>query len=177
MNLAIVISLLAALALVSALAFLLRKVGSGSIGLPLTSEWIDDLSLNRYRPMLRMLDGRDIEFLRSQPGYTPAIAKKLRAQRTQIFRSYLRSLETDFGRVCSAIKVVMLQSEYDRPDLAKALLRQQVTFACAMLSVRARLCLYSMGVSGVEVSSLVGIFDSMQLELLNMFPAAQPIAA
>jgi hypothetical protein len=177
MNFAITISLLAALALVSALTFLLRKLASGSNGLPLTSEWIDDLSLNRYRPMLRMLDGRDIEFLRSQPGYTPDIAKKLRSQRTQIFGSYLRSLETDFGRVCSAIKVVMVQSECDRPDLAQALLRQQVTFACAMFSVRAHLFLYSMGVSGVEVSKLVRIFDSMRVELLTMAPAAGCMAA
>jgi hypothetical protein len=177
MTWAIAISLLAALALVSALAFLLRKVGSGSHGLPVTSEWIDDLSLNRYRPMLRMLDGRDIAFLRTQPGYTPDIARKLRSQRTQIFRGYLRSLETDFGRVCSAIKVVMLQSKYDRPELAEALLRQQVTFACAMVSVRARLFLYSVGVSGVEVSNLVKIFDSMRLELLTLAPAAGRMAA
>jgi hypothetical protein len=163
--------MLGALALVSVLAFLLRKVGSGSDGLPITSEWIDDLSLNRYRPMLQMLDGRDIAFLQTQPGYTPDIAKKLRSQRTQIFRSYLRSLEADFGRVCSAIKVVMLQSSNDRPELAKALLRQQLIFTCAMLSVRAHLFLYSMGLSGVKVSSLVKIFDSMRRELLTMVPA------
>src|SRR5580693_4316265 len=147
MNFAIALSLFTGLALVSALAYLIRKVGSAGKDLPVTSEWIDDLSLDRYRPMLRMLDGSDIAFLRSQPGFTPDMAKKLRAQRTQIFRGYLRSLETDFGRVCSAIKLIMLQSKHDRPELAEALLRQQVTFACAMLSVRGRLLLYSMGVS------------------------------
>jgi hypothetical protein len=177
MNLPIIISLLTALALVSVLAFLLRKVASGNNGLPLTSEWIDDLSLDRYRPMMQMLDGRDIEFLCSQPGYTPDIAKKLRSQRTRIFRSYLSSLEADFGRVCSAIKVVMLQSDCDRPELAEGLLRQQVTFAFAMLSVRAHLFLYSMGLSGVKVSNLVKIFDSMRVELLTMVPATRQMAA
>jgi hypothetical protein len=177
MNLAIAISLLATLALVSVLAYLIRKVGSAGKALPVTSEWIDDLSLDRYRPMLRMLDGSDIAFLRSQPGFTPDMAKKLRTQRTQIFRGYLRSLETDFGRVCAAIKLVMLQSKYDRPELAESLLRQQVTFACAMLSVRGRLCLYSLGVSGVEVSKLVNIFDCMRLELRTMVPATGQMAA
>jgi hypothetical protein len=100
------------------------------------------------------------------------MANKLRTQRTQIFRGYMRNLETDFGRVCSAIKVVMLQSQHDRPELAEALVRQQVTFACAMLSVRARVFLYSMGICGVEVSKLMRIFDSMQLDLRTMIPAA-----
>src|SRR5580658_8849945 len=119
MNLAIVLSLIAVMALASALAYLIRKVGSAGKHLPVTSEWIDDLSLDRYRPMLRMLDGSDIAFLRSQPGFTPDMGRKLRAQRTQIFSGYLRSLETDFGRVCAAIKLVMLQSTYDRPELAE----------------------------------------------------------
>ncbi len=177
MNIAITISLLAALALVSVLAYLIRKVGSAGKDLPVTSEWIDDLSLDRYRPMLRMLDGSDIAFLRSQPGFTPDMGKKLRVQRTQIFRGYLRSLETDFGRVCAAIKVVMLQSKYDRPELAEALLRQQITFACAMLSVRGHLFLYRMGVSGVEVTKLVNIFDSMRVELRTLVPSAGQMAA
>jgi hypothetical protein len=43
--------------------------------------------------MLRMRDGGDIEFLRSQPAFT-RMATKLRAQRSQIFRGYL-SLESD----------------------------------------------------------------------------------
>jgi hypothetical protein len=172
MNFIVAISLLGMLALVSALAYLIRKVGFGSIGLPVTSEWIDDLSLDRYRPMVHMLDSGDIAFLRSQPGFTREMANKLRTQRTQIFRGYMRNLETDFGRVCSAIKVVMLQSQHDRPELAEALVRQQVTFACAMLSVRARVFLYSMGICGVEVSKLMRIFDSMQLDLRTMIPAA-----
>jgi hypothetical protein len=159
------------------LAFLVRKVGSSGRGLPVTSEWIDDLSLDRYRPMLRILDGDDIVFLRAQPGFTPGMARKLRTQRAQIFRGYLRSLETDFGRVCSAIKLVVVQSQDDRPDLAETLLRQQVTFACAMLSVRVHLVLYSMGVSDVKVSHLVKIFDSMRLELRTMVPAAGMMGA
>jgi hypothetical protein len=177
MTLVIAVSVVTALVLLSALAYLIRKVGFGGNDLPATSEWIDDLSLDRYRPMLRMLDGSDIAFLRSQPGFTPNMAKKLRVQRTQIFRGYLRSLETDFSRVCAAIKVVMLTSQHDRPELAEALVRQQLTFACAMLSVRFHLVLYSMGVCGVEVSKLVKIFDGMRLELRSMVPAAGQMAA
>jgi len=177
MNLAITISLLAALALVSVLVYLICKVGASSKGLPVTAEWIDDLSLQRYQPMLRMLDGSDIAFMRAQPGFTPDMARKLRRQRTQIFRGYLRTLETDFGRVCAAIKLVILQSKHDRPELAEALVRQQVTFAIAILSVRAHLFLYNMGLSGVEASKPVKIFDLMRLELMSMVPSASRLAA
>jgi len=177
MNFVIGLSLLAVLAVAATLAYLIRKIGSSGNGLPVTSEWIDDLSLDRYRPMLRMLDGSDIAFLRSQPGFTPDMARKLRAQRTQIFRGYLRSLETDFGRVCAAIKVVMLRSKHDRPDLAEALIREQMTFVFAMLSVRFHLFLYSLGVCGVEVSRLVKIFDGMRLELTTLVPSAGRMAA
>ena len=84
MNLVIAASVFAALALISVLAFLIRKIGFGGKDLPLTSEWINDISLDRYRPMLRMLDEGDIAFLRCQPGFTPNMAKRLRTQRTQI---------------------------------------------------------------------------------------------
>jgi hypothetical protein len=177
MNLLIAGLVFGALALISTLAYLIRKIGFGGDGLPVTSEWIDELSLDRYRPMLHMLDGDDIAFLRSQPGFTPDMAKKLRTQRTQMFRGYLRSLETDFARVGSAVKLVMLQSGHDRPELAETLVRQQVTFACAMLSVRVGLFLYSRGLGGVEVSKLVRIFDSMRLELRTMVPAAGQMGA
>ena len=53
--------------------------------LPVTAEWIDELSIERYRPMMRLLDSGDIEFLRAQPGFTPKMVTKLRAQRCQIF--------------------------------------------------------------------------------------------
>jgi hypothetical protein len=176
MNFLIGFSILLASGVAGVLAYLVRKVAFAG-ELPVTSQWIEDLSLDRYRPMLRMLDGGDIEFLRSQPGFTPSMATKLRAQRTQIFRGYLKSLETDFARVCSAIKLIMVQCNNDRPELAETLIRQQITFACSMLGVRARLLLYSWGVCGVDVTQLVKLFDSMRLELRTLVPASSGIAA
>src|SRR5690242_18787345 len=116
-------------ALVAALATLVRTLGAGGHCLPVTAEWIDELSIERYRPMLRLLDSSDLEFLRSQPGYTPKMESNLRAQRCTIFRGYLRCLHMDFRRVCLALKLVMVQSHYDRPDLASALMHHQVMFA------------------------------------------------
>jgi hypothetical protein len=177
MELAFAILIITCLALAITLPFLLKKVATSGGSLPVTAEWIDELSVERYRPMLRLLDGSDLEFLRSQPGFNSAMATKLRVQRCQIFRGYLRCLDADFGRVCGAIKVLMLQSRNDRPDLAAALIKNQATFFYGMFMVNTRLTLYRYGICQVDVTRLVSLFDSMRIELRTMVPAAVSSAA
>ena len=70
----------------------------------------------------------------------------------------------------------MLQSRYDRPDLAAALVRHQATFLWGMFVVQVRLFLYRWGVCAVDVTRLVQLFDSMRLELRTMVPVAMPSA-
>jgi hypothetical protein len=176
MELAIGISIIVCLVLAFTVPLLVRKVAVSGGSMPVTAEWIDELSIERYRPMIRLLDGGDLEFLRSQPGFTSAMASKLRVQRCQIFKGYLRCLEADFGRVCGAIKVLMLQSRNDRPDLAAALVRHQATFLWGMSVVQVRLLLYRWGVCAVDVTRLVELFDTMRLELRTMVPSAMPVA-
>jgi len=167
---AVGLAILIALILVGALWLVIRRVAFCHSSLPVTAEWIADLSGDRYRPMLRLLDGSDLEFLRSQPGFSGRMATKLRQQRCRIFKGYLQSLQVDFGRAVVALKVLMLQAREDRPDLAVALLRHQLTFGCAMVSARARLFLYRFGIGSVDVRCLVRVFDAVQSELRNALP-------
>jgi hypothetical protein len=177
MDSVITMSILGCLALLLALCLVVRKFGFTGSDLPVTAEWIDELSIERYRPMARLLDASDIEFLRSQPGFTPSVLHKLRVQRCQLFRGYLACLQKDFGYVCSAIKLVMLQSRHDRPDLAVALVRHELLFAMGMVMVHFRLTLYQWGLCGVDVAGLVKSFDRMRLELRTLIPAAVPTGA
>jgi hypothetical protein len=177
MNSAIVISAVILAALLLAVVTVLRKLGSADRTLPVTAEWIDDLSTDRYRPMMRLLDSSEIEFLRSQGGFTPKKESKLRAQRCQIFRGYLRCLEVDFQRVCMALRIVLVHSEQDRPDLSAILVHHQIMFATGLLAVHVRLFLYRWGICTVDVDSLVQIFDVMRIELRNLVPAAMPLCA
>jgi hypothetical protein len=153
------------------------KIHSRVSSLPVTAEWIEELSVERYRPMLRLLDGEDIEFLRSQPGFTTAMAVKLRVQRCQVFRADLRSLTMEFSRVSTALKIVMSQSGLDRPDLASVLLHQQQLFSCGLVLVHLRVFLYRWGICKVDVAGLVRIFDAMRQELQSMVPMGQPMSA
>src|SRR5437762_1281290 len=134
MPVAVLVSALVCAAVIVGLALVLHNLTRAESALPVTAEWITELSTDRYRPMMRLLDLSDIEFLRSQPGFTPKMESRLRAQRTQIFRGYLRCLNLDFKRVATALKVLLTQSEQDRPDLAAALLQHQIRFASGILA-------------------------------------------
>src|SRR5579863_2709422 len=75
---------------------IMRQLSSRKRNLPVTAEWIYELSADRYRPMLRLLDESDLKFLKTQPGYDSRTVARLRAQRCQIFRGYLKCLNADF---------------------------------------------------------------------------------
>jgi len=173
----IVLSIVTCLALVTAAGVMARRLASADSSFPLTAEWIDELSIERYRPMMHLLDDGDLEFLRSQPGFTPGMAAKLRMQRCQIFRGYLRRLRADFQRVCAALKFLMVHSRDDRPDLASALVHYQVMFECGTALVSIRLFLYRRGMCGVDVTDLIKIFDLARLELRRLVPAEATVGA
>lgn len=174
---ALAISILLLAVLILATVAVLRKLNSDNRSLPVTAEWIDELSADRYRPMMRLLDCRDIEFLRSQAGFNPKMEARLRAQRCQIFRGYLRCLDMDLQRVCMALKLILLHSEQDRPDLSAVLVHHQIMFATGLLTVHFRLFLYRWGICSVDATRLVQIFDIMRIELRTLVPAAMPVCA
>lgn len=146
----------------------LRRNFGSPARLPITVTWIDDLSIDRYRPMLRLLNHEDVRFLRAQPGFTWRMARKFRAQRCQLSREYLRTLDDDFNRVCIALKVIMVQSKWDRPELASILVQSEVTFAFRMIMVEFQLVCYRYGVGAADFTDVVKLYDSLRLELRTL---------
>jgi hypothetical protein len=177
MNWALGISVLVCLVLGAGMGWLVRRILSPNARLPLTAAWIDELSLERYRPMLRLLDEQDLDFLRRQPDFTPRMVSRLRAQRSRIFLEYLSFLNQDFARVVMALKLVLIQAQKDRPELASALLRHQFEFAAGMVSAHGRLFLYRWGLCSVDVTGLMRIFDATRLELQKLVPATLGVEA
>ncbi len=174
---ALTIFMIILVALILGIGALVRMLSSTDRSLPVTAEWIDDLSTDRYRPMMRLLDPREIEFLCSQAGFTSKMESRVRAQRCQIYRGYLQCLNMDFQRVCTALKLVLVQSEQDRPDLSSILLHNQILFATGLLAVHFRLILYGWGICTVEADGLMRIFDGMAFELRHLVPTAAPVLA
>jgi hypothetical protein len=177
MNWALGISVLVSLALGIGMWWLVHRIVSPNARLPLTAAWIDELSLERYRPMLRLLDEQEVAFLRRQPGFTPRMVSRVRAQRSRIFREYLGSLNQDFARVVLALKLVLIHAHSDRPELASALLQHQFRFAAGMLAAHGRVFLYRWGLCSVDVTGLMRTFDAMRLELQKLVPATLGVEA
>jgi hypothetical protein len=177
MMLPITIATAAILSLTLGLLFLVRRLGSDNQALPVTTDWLSELSTDRYRPMLRMLDAADFRFLQSQKGFTPEMASRLRRQRALAFRGYLRLLQADFDRVSMALRLILAHSMHDRPELASLLFHRRLGFTYALIGIHFRLALFRWGWSGVDVSSLIQLFDGMRVELRTLLPDYSPMAA
>jgi hypothetical protein len=159
-----------ALLLLTCLLLLLRRIASPEVGLILSDTWMDELSVENYRPMMRILDTKDYEQFRGHPGFSNKRLAELRRSRCRIFRIYLGLLQTDFQRVCLAIKVLMVDSDCDRPELASTLLKTQARFALGLALVHVRVSLYALGLGSVSITSLLNCFDGARLELQKLVP-------
>lgn len=159
-----------ALVLLGTLVFAIRRLTSQSPLKHTDANWLDYLSVERYRPMMLLLEPQELQRLAAQPGITPGMAAGIRRRRIELFRRYLRSLAGDFGQVCGAVKLLMLCSENDRPELAAILLRSQLHFACALMGIRVRLVLFQYGIGAPDVAGLLKLFGGIRLELGALVP-------
>ena len=161
----------------AALIWLVQQLGSANIRLPLTASWVEELSTERYRPMMRLLNADDRQFVESQRGLPPGTTRAFREERCRVFRGYLRCLYLDFRRVSMAIRILLAQARDDRPDLAAVLIRRRMAFAAGMAVVHLRMILYRWGIGGVDVVALVHSFDDLMRELRALLPRAATIEA
>jgi hypothetical protein len=162
-----------------AFLFLFRTIASGSRKEALPKDWENVFTSSRYRPMERLLDPVDQEFLALQPSYSRRMGRRFRANRIAIFRGYTRCLGKDFARVSDALKVFMVHASVDRSALAGLLLKQRLLFSYTMMSLEVKLALHSFGWTAptVDVRNLVGVLDVMRAQLLALAPVAEPTLA
>jgi hypothetical protein len=176
MSIIIGIAAVFCLVLTGSIIVVCRKL-FGEANLPAEDDWVQQLSPQRYRPLERLLDEREYARMKAHPAITPKMLRSMRSRRIRIFRAYLNCLSVDYGRVCKTVKLLMVQSAQDRPDLASLLVRQRVNFTLHFMMAEFGLALYVVGISGVDVTKLVASLDSMRLELTYLMAATQPSAA
>jgi hypothetical protein len=123
---------------------------------------------DRYRPMLRLLSDEDLNFTPANS----ALRKKIRAQRREVFRGYLRCLTRDYALLLAGIRAIMVESNIERPDLTKALARNRIMFVLALCRIEANLQLHALGIGTVDVSGLVEALGALKGFATAMTPAA-----
>ena len=109
------------------------------------ADWLQNFDLERYRGMAELFDRRDFDFLATQPGFTPSLATRLRADRLKIAESYLDRLECDIRIMLNTASRVAVASSDDVNDFSAFLLKQEFSFAVSLVSLRARLKLMNVG--------------------------------
>src|SRR5581483_8791890 len=139
--------------------------------LPVDNDWLQRLSPLRYQPMERLLDADEYRRLKAHPAISRKSLHTIRTRRIRLFREYLRCLSLDYSRICTAIKIVMVQSAQDRPDLARLLVLQRFTFSARLLMAECRLTLHYLGICGVDAGKLVAAMEAMRLQLNSMLEA------
>lgn len=155
-------------------ALLFYKLASGEDVRNWPANWLEEEPAAKYRPMERLLDESDIQFLASYPGLAPHVGHRFRVERRRLFRAYMRSMRRDFGRIYAATKLLILYSDVDRPDLSVELVKQRARFACRMLALECLLACHTVGIGRVEVRDLVASLDAMRLQLRSL---GTPLAA
>ena len=151
-----------ALLLVAAFGAVFFRLASRFDAAAVTSEWLDDFSLENYAPMERLLDASDFRFLAAQPGHRPEVAKRLLAERRKIFSEYLELLVRDFNHLHFLARLMLVHSAQDRPELARELFEQQIQFYFAVCFVRCKVALYPLGWTAVDVPKLLHALQRMR---------------
>jgi hypothetical protein len=126
-----------------------------------------EFSFERYRPMFRLLDESDFEFIDSGVLGRSQL-RHFRAERRSMFRVYLRDLGADHTRIVMTMLKLLVESNLDRPDLAKALYRCKFMFGLAMVSIEFSLLRHALGIGTVDVRSLFSAVEGLQLQLQDM---------
>ena len=144
-----------------------------------TSSWQDEdsgeFSLDRYQPMARLLAEDDLLFLKSHPGYRPAMGARWQRERRRIFRQYLRELKSDFYRLHAQARRLVAHSGADSADLMEVLMKQQMTFFWATTALEFHLALQRVGLGKADIAPLLELLGAMRADLAQR--TASPLTA
>ena len=122
-----------------------------------------------HRPMKRLLDPAELQYLRKQ-GVREEIVTKLRTQRREIYRLYLRDLVQEFNKVHESLKLLLVSSYSDRPDMARLLMKKKFTFYRNLFLVEGWLTLHACGVDKMPDIDIARSLEIIQLQFLELAP-------
>jgi hypothetical protein len=128
-------------------------------------------ALETYQPMSRLFAEEDFHFLaRSRPD----LVKRLRRQRQQVLRLYLKELRADFERVYAFCRRLAPKSE--NPNFAALITQQALSFYGLFLVLQVRCTLGWFLHVRVDTTDLVSSFDRLRQAAQATLSAMAPQA-
>ena len=149
---------------------MLWLVGSWLVNSTPCPAWIATtrVAADYYKPMSRLL--ADDEFRRvTTAGFTARQVKQLRASRRRVYGQYLTELQGDFRALHQEARILLRDSNEDRPDLAVELVRQYADFHYRLAFAHCALAADAFGWRAGDVKALIEPLRWMnqQVELLR----------
>ena len=121
-------------------------------------------------PVLRLFDQRDIEFLRTLPGYTRRMEAEFRRRRCRIFRGYLRSLRAEFLVARTEAETLRIEFPDEHEHAALMATGCRVRFAWAMTAAYFCLLRYRWDLGGSGLGPVVRRFEGIRGEIRRWAP-------
>jgi hypothetical protein len=129
-----------------------------------------EASLERYRPMVRLLEAEDLRFLASRPGYRPEMGAKMQKSRRRVLRMYLAELSADFQRLHAVARRMAAEAPAQHGDLIPLLVRQQIAFWRLLAGIEVRLALSWTGLGAVDAGGLLKIVEDLEQSVKAELP-------
>lgn len=131
----------------------------------------EECSLERYRPLARLLAREDADFLR-QNTICPKVAARWERSQGRIIRLYLKELAADFHRLHANARVLVAESPEQYAGLVPFLFRQQFTFWRTLAMIELRWALGGWKVGKIPLEELVRVIEAIQREISRVAAAS-----
>lgn len=157
-----IVSLLTVLSLVVAVAVLSHfapKAQALQSTYGSDASFLDNFSLMKYRPMLRLASQMDRKYLSA--AHSDKLASCYRKIQRGLLREYLRDASKDFNRLYSIANAKCVQASADPGDLSMVLFEQQMSFFLLVWGIEARLVLDSILPFAMDLKPLMNSMEGL----------------
>src|ERR1700724_2019037 len=120
-------------AAVAALTYLAPKPDLVTGSYAADASFLENFSLQTYRPMLRLATQMDRRYLSGV--HSETLAGCYRKIQRGLLREYLRDAAKDFNRMYAIANAIALRATSDPGDLSMCLFEQQMTFVMLIWSI------------------------------------------
>ena len=123
------------------------------------ASFLENFSLQTYRPMLRLATQMDRRYLTA--AHSDMLAGCYRKIQRGLLREYLRDAAKDFNRMYAIANAQALRATSDPGDLSMVLFEQQMTFIMLVWGIEARLLLDGVLPFAVDLKPLITSIEGL----------------